>query len=151
MKSLVKSLWKYFIFACVPFAVLLAAGWVLHRNNPASILSEAFLRPVGAAVFLSSVLLNVALPIFLRVRFHNAAIANPPLKAEDYLIHQKRQAAVIGAGGAAAGMACVFVLSNLFLYGSVLCALYGLYSILPSEKKNAGELKAYGCVFSERE
>lgn len=151
MKHLIRNLWKYFIAACIPFAVLLAIGWVIHRDNPASILPEGALRPVGISVFLGAVILNVALPILFRVRFHNTTVANPPLTVENYLAHQRRQANIIGLGAVVAGAAYVMVLPNLFLYGSVLCGLYGLYSIFPSDRKSAGELKAYGCELSAGE
>ena len=146
MKELNRTLWRRFVITCVPFGLLVAAAYLTHLGNPSSLLPPRILRPAGVILFVISVVLNVGVPIILRTRFHDGAIAaDKQIGIEDYLVYQSRMFITVGVGGAIAGLAYLLVVPNLPLYGSVLSALYGIYSILPFSEKISGELKAYGC------
>lgn len=145
LQHIMNRLWIVFSLCCAPFATLLLIGWLVHYNDPASLLAEGTRRLTGIVIFLLTVIATVALPILVRVRFHDRAVKEKVATLESYIQVQKQQMLLIGIGSTMAGLAYLLVIPNLYLYGSVLSALYGIYSVLPSERKTAGELKAYGC------
>ncbi len=147
MKDLMKKMWMRFFISVLPFTLLLVAGYLVHRNNSGSLLPDGATRPVGILLLFGSVVLGVAVPILSRVRFHNICRKNG-ISPDSYLSHQSRQMVLVGITGVLAGGAYLLVVAGLYLYGSVLAALYGIYSVLPYEVKTAGELKAYGFTFN---
>ena len=143
-----RKIWYRFGLAVLPFALLLAAGYLVHRTGPETLLDSLSPRTAGLVLLMVSVGMAVAFPILLRVRFHNLCRSDG-ISLDRYMSFQSGLMALVGTGGIAAGTAYLLVVPGLYLYGSVLAALYGVYSILPSRQKTTGELKAYGCSFAE--
>lgn len=98
----------------------------------------------GLSLFLLSVITGIALPILMRTLFHSRAFKEKNAHFTDYTILQQRIMIISLASTLPANCAYLFLIPNLYLYGSVIAALYGIYSSIPSGKKIAGELKYYG-------
>ncbi len=146
MKELSRTLWIRFTITSMPFGLLVLVASLVHLDNPSTYLPLQFIRPVGISLFVISIVMNVGFPIIMRTRFHDRAIAaDNQIGVEKYLVYQTRLFVSVGVGAAFAGLAYLLVVSNFHLYGSILSALYGIYSILPFPEKTSGELKAYGC------
>jgi len=98
----------------------------------------------GLGLFIVSVITGVALPILMRTFFHSRAYRKKNAHFADYIVLQKRIMIVSLLSAIPANCAYLFLVPKLYLYGSVIAGLYGIYSSIPSEKKIAGELKYYG-------
>jgi len=87
---------------------------------------------------------GIALPILLRALFQTRAAERGKVTIEGYERLQVRIMLLVLAAALAADAAYLFPVPPLYLYGCVLAALYGIYSIIPSSRKIAGELRYYG-------
>ena len=142
--ELMKTLRRNFTLANVGFFFCLIAGYFIHNKDKTPLLGPAHLKTVGTSLFILTMIFTVALPILIRVRFHQHALAFLSINPSDYGAFQKKLMISVGIGTALAGLSYILVIPDLYLYASVLAALYGIYSILPSRRKVMGELRAYG-------
>jgi predicted secreted protein len=101
------------------------------------------LRAWGILLLIVSVILGVALPILLRTLFNSRAVEAKRVALVDFVAHQQRLVVVSISAAYVAGVAYLLLVPNLYLYGSVLAGLYGIYSAIPSERKLKGELRFY--------
>lgn len=122
----------------------LGLGYLLHRMNVTIPPPFGGLRTWGIFLLVLSVLLGVALPILLRTLFNKRAVDAKHVDLNVFVDHQKRLVVISISAAYAAGIAYLLMVPNLYLYGSVLAGLYGIYSAIPSERKLAGELRFYG-------
>ncbi|MBN2531828.1 MAG: hypothetical protein JXB88_02990 [Spirochaetales bacterium] len=97
----------------------------------------------GLFLFIMSVITGVAIPILLRTFFHSRVYKKKSASFQDYAHLQQYNMIISLLSTLPANLAYLFLVPKLYLYGSVIAALYGIYSSLPSVKKIAGELKYY--------
>jgi predicted secreted protein len=102
------------------------------------------LRVWGIFLLVVSVLLGVAIPVLFRTMFNKRAVDAKYVAPAAFVGHQKRLVVISISAAYVAGLAYLLVVPNLYLYGSVLAGLYGIYSAIPSERKLEGELRFYG-------
>jgi len=117
---------------------------VFHRAGIDVAVPFGTLRLWGIALLVLSVACGVALPILLRALFQTRAAERGKVTIEGYERLQVRIMLLVLAAALAADAAYLFPVPPLYLYGCVLAALYGIYSIIPSSRKIAGELRYYG-------
>jgi uncharacterized membrane protein YesL len=98
----------------------------------------------GLCLFIISVITGIALPVLLRTFFHSRAHKKKSARFPDFVILQQRIIIISLLSTLPANIAYLYLVPKLYLYGSVIAALYGIYSSLPSRKKITGELKYYG-------
>jgi len=98
----------------------------------------------GLFLFIISVVAGIALPILLRTLFHSRAHKEKKAQFPGYAVLQERIMVISLLSAIPANIAYLYLVPKLYLYGSVIAALYGIYSSLPSKKKITGELKYYG-------
>lgn len=139
---LAKKLTRTFVLLLLPALTLFVLAFVGHRSGLRVALPGS-LRVWGIVLLLLTVILSVALPILLRALFHDRAARRRQVEYYEYERFQVRQMAVTLAGAVFAGLAYLLVVPNFHLYGSVLMALYGIYSVLPARRKLAGEMNYY--------
>ncbi len=122
----------------------LGLGYLLHRTNVT--LSPFFggLRAWGIVLLLVSAFLGVALPILLRTLFNKSAVRAKRVQWADFATHQRRLVAISISACYVAGISYLLEVPSFYLYGSVLCGLYGIYSAIPQERKLKGEIRFYG-------
>jgi hypothetical protein len=140
--ELTRRLTKSFWIMLSPVIVLFVLSFLAHLG-PISVVPPHSLRAWGIVLLVLSVTLCVALPILLRSLFHERAVRRKTVEYWRYERFQVRQLAIVVSGAAFAGLAYLFIVPKLHLYGSVLAALYGIYSVVPARKKFAGEMKYY--------
>ncbi len=142
--ALLRSLSRLFWSLALPALVLLAADVAVHRTAgvPAPPFGSA--RTWGIVLLVLSVLLAAALPILIRTLFNARAVKQRSVEPESFARYQRALVAVPLAAAFLADAAYLLSLPRLYVYGSVLAALYGVYSAYPSQKKLAGELRYYG-------
>jgi predicted secreted protein len=135
------SLFWILTFLAVAF---LGLGYLLHRM--AVPISPPFgqLRAWGILLLILSVILGVALPILLRTLFNRTAVQAKRVGMAAFTDHQRRLVVISISAAYMAGVAYLLLVPNLYLYGSVLAGLYGIYSAIPSERKLKGEMRFYG-------
>ena len=124
----------------------LGLGYLLHRLDITISPAIGSLRAWGIILLVFSALLGVALPILLRTLFNKKAVDAKQVKLEDFVAYQKRLVVISVSACYLAGIAYLLVVAKLFLYGSVLCGLYGIYSAIPQERKLKGEMRFYGLL-----
>jgi hypothetical protein len=139
-----RSLNRLFWVLTVLAIAFLGLGYLLHKSNITIQAPFGSLRAWGIFLLVLSVILGVALPILLRTLFNKRAVEEKHVELVLFLAHQKRLVVVSVSAAYAACIAYLFLVPNLYLYGSVLAGLYGIYSAIPSERKLKGELRYYG-------
>ena len=141
-KDILGTLWKtLWISLALPF-VLFSCVVILHQLN-IRIVPPGNIRVWGILLFVLSVALGVALPVFFRTSFHSRYIKQGGVGILEYLSHQRNLIAVCSIAVISASIAYLFIVSPLYMYGSILAALYGIYSALPFKEKIVKELKIY--------
>ena len=126
-----------------PALIFLASDVFLHRTG-VRITPPGNLRYWGLTLLILSVTSGIALPILMRTLFHSRAVKTKKVEHGQYRRFQEH---LIMLGLSACYFACLaylFLVSKLYLYGSVFAGLYGVYSSIPSRAKLAGEMRYYG-------
>jgi predicted secreted protein len=126
--------------------VFLGLGYLRHRLEITIPVSVGNPKVWGILLLVLAALLGVALPILLRTLFNKRAVTAKHVDKADFAAHQRRLVAIPVCAAYAAGVAYFLALTGLYLYGTVLCGLYGIYSALPQERKLKGEMRYYGLV-----
>ena len=141
-----RKLNRLFWVLTVLAVAFLGLGYLLHRMNIEIPTPFGSLRAWGIFLLLLSVILGVALLVLLRTLFNKRAVEEKHVELVLFLAHQKRLVVVSVSAAYAACIAYLLMVPNLYLYGSVLAGLYGIYSAITSERKLKGELRFYGLV-----
>ena len=142
--NLSRSLNRLFWVLTVLAVAILGLGYLLHSMTITIQAPFGGLRAWGIFLLVLSVLLGVALPVLLRTMFNKRAVDRKHVDLTAFVAHQKRLVVISISAAYVACIAYLFLVPNLYLYGSVLAGLYGIYSAIPSERKLAGELRFYG-------
>jgi hypothetical protein len=144
LNMLLRKLNKFFWVLTFLSVALLGLGYLLHRMNVRVSPPFGELRGWGIFLLIVSVILGVALPILLRTLFNRSAVQAKNVEMAVFAGHQMRLVVISISAAYVASVAYLLLVPNLYLYGSVLAGLYGIYSAIPSERKLKGELKFYG-------
>ena len=142
IKDIPKKLWKLFWVSIVLPLIFFAAVVIVLKlgiryNPPGNI------RIWGIFLLVLSVTLGVALPVIFRTSFHGIYIKHESVSMSEYLGYQRGLIAVCSIAIISASVSYLFIVSPLYMYGSVLAALYGVYSAIPFNEKIMKELKIY--------
>jgi hypothetical protein len=140
MRTLNRLFWTLTAIA----VAFLGLGYLLHRAGVTVSASLGSLPVWGIFLLILAAILGVALPILLRTLFNKRAVAAKHVDIADFVAHQRRLVVIPICAAYAAGVAYLLELTGLYLYGTVLCGLYGIYSALPQERKLKGEMRYYG-------
>jgi hypothetical protein len=144
LSDLIRRLNRLFWILTFLALAVLGSGYLLHRMKVAISPPFGQLRTWGIFLLIVSVILGVALPILLRTLFNRRAVEAKQVALVDFVAYQQRLVVVSISAAYVAGTAYLLLVPNLYLYGSVLAGLYGIYSAIPSERKLKGELRFYG-------
>jgi len=142
--ELVRGLNRLFWTLTVLAVAFLGLGYLLHRMGIKISASLGNLQVWGIFLLTLAAFLGVALPILLRTMFNKRAVDTKQVSMADFTVHQKRLVTIPICAAYVAGVAYILVVPALYLYGSVLCGLYGIYSAIPQERKLKGEMRYYG-------
>jgi len=146
LSELVRSLNRLFWTLTVLAVAFLGLGYLLHRTEVTISSSLGNLRIWGVFLLTLSAILGIALPILVRTIFNKQAVSTKKVAMADFAAHQKRLVAIPVCAVYVAGVAYILAVPGLYLYGSVLCGLYGIYSAIPQERKLKGEMRYYGLM-----
>jgi hypothetical protein len=144
--ELVKALNRLFWTLTAIAVAFLGLGYLLHRMEIRIAVSVGNPKALGILLLVLAALLGVALPILLRTLFNKRAVSTKHVDKADFVAHQRRLVVIPVCAAYAAGVAYLLQLTGLYLYGAVLCGLYGIYSALPQERKLRGEMRYYGLL-----
>lgn len=120
--------------------VLLFVAVAIFHQTDISIISLNNRRIWGILLLVASVSTGIALPIFIRTLFLNKFAKKRLVLFEEYIQYQRNLIILSSVALVCASIAYLLVVSPLYLYGSMLAALYGIYSILPFKAKINSEL-----------
>ena len=140
--SILKKMWSMFWFIIALPMVIFASVVIVHQTGVNFIISGS-IRIWGISLFIFSVTFGVALPVLLRTFFHGKYIKHKMVDYSEYVLYQRNMIVVCSIAVVSASVAYLLVLSPLYMYGSILAALYGVYSVMPFKEKIEGELKMY--------
>ncbi len=141
-KNILKKLWKTFwIITVLP--LLLFMGVVLVHQLEIRITAPGNIRTWGIFLLVFSVTFGVAVPVYIRTSFHGRYVKENHIAISKYLIYQRNMITVCSIAIVSASLAYLFIVSPLYLYGSILTALYGIYSVLPFRIKIENELRIF--------
>jgi hypothetical protein len=122
----------------------LGFGYLLHRMEVDVSALVGNPRAWGILLLTVSAILGVALPILLRTLFNKRVVQAKAVERADFTAHQMRLIVLPICAAYVGGVAYLLQLTGLYLYGTVLCGLYGIYSAIPQERKLRGEMRYYG-------
>ena len=142
--ELLKMLNRLFWTLTAIAVAFLGLGYLLHRMGIKISSSPASLRIWGIILMVLAAMLGVALPILVRTLFNKRAVNAKHVSKAEFVAHHKRLIIIAISAAYVAGAAYILVVPGLYLYGSVLCGLYGIYSAIPQERKLKGEMRYYG-------
>ena len=138
-KDLLRIFW---ILSGIVIIIFLTV-FFLHRADLAPRLQQEHLRVTGIITLVLTAILSAALPILMRTLFVSRTTRDRRFYIPEYRRLQKTLIILPMIGAFFAGFAYLFLVPKLHLYGSVLFALYGIYSALPAQKKIQGELNYF--------
>ncbi|MCK5644404.1 MAG: hypothetical protein KAJ19_26630 [Gammaproteobacteria bacterium] len=140
--NILKKLWGMFWLSIV-LPLILFAGVILVHQLGIRITAPGNIRILGIFLLVFSVAFGVAVPVLLRTSFHGKYVKQKSVAISEYLIYQRTLIAVCSLAIISASIAYLFIVSPLYMYGSILAALYGIYSAIPFKEKIVNELKIY--------
>ena len=146
LSELVRNLNRLFWTLTVLAVAFLGLGYLLYRTEVTISSSLGSLRIWGIFLLTLSAILGIALPILVRTLFNKQAVGARQVAMADFVAHQKRLVVIPICAAYVAGVAYILEVPGLYLYGSVLCGLYGIYSAIPQERKLKGEMRYYGLM-----
>jgi hypothetical protein len=144
VSALARRLNRLFWALTLPAVALLGIVFAAHRLGVWIDPPFGTLRGWGIVLLVLSVVFGVALPILIRTLFNKRAVERKRVEMIAFTDYQRRLVVISIAAAYIAGIAYLLAVPKLYLYGSVLAGLYGIYSAIPSERKLAGELRFYG-------
>jgi hypothetical protein len=144
LKALLRKLNRLFWTLTILAVAVLLVVYLLHQLEVPISPRGAELRDWGISLLILSVTLGVALPILLRTLFNRKAVQAKRVAMAAFVEHHQRLVAIPISAAYAAAVAYLLLVPNLYLYGSVLAGLYGIYSAYPQERKIKGEMRYYG-------
>ncbi len=139
---ILKKLWNFFWLSIVLPLILFIAVVIVHKID-ITVTVPGNVRIWGIALLVVSVTMGVAIPVRLRTLFYSKSLKLESTSVVDYLSYQKKLITVCSIAIVPASFAYMFIVSPLYMYGSVLAALYGIYSTLPFKDKIFRELRMY--------
>jgi predicted secreted protein len=142
--ELLKTLNRLFWTLTAIAVVFLGLGYLLHRMGIKISSPQTGLKIWGIFLLVFAAMLGVALPILMRTLFNKRAVNAKHVSKAEFAAHHKRLIIIAISAAYVAGVAYILVVPGLYLYGSVLCGLYGIYSAIPQERKLKGEMRYYG-------
>jgi len=141
-EKVLKKLWKTFwVIAVLP--LLLFMGVVLVHQLGIKVTAPGNIRTWGIFLLVFSVAFGVAVPVYMRTSFHGRYVKENHIVISKYLVYQRNMIMICSIAIVSASLAYLFIVSSLYLYGSILTALYGIYSVLPFRIKIEKELRIY--------
>jgi hypothetical protein len=125
-------------------AVVLFAVWAACRQaGLVQSLGLGNIDLVGKVVFISAIVLAVALPMFYRIRFVKSVEGSRNVSEEAFVPFQLTlmSLALIAPYVAAAGY--IAAVSTFHFSGAFLASLYGAYYYFPSDRRVAQEMRLF--------
>ncbi len=142
IKAVINNLWKFF-WISMSLPILFFIGIVILQKLEIRIIPPGNIRAWGILLFVLSAAFGAALPVLLRTSFHDKFLKDKNVNISEYIVYQKKLFILCSIAVIPASFAYMFIVSPLYMYGSVLAALYGIYSTLPFKDKIFRELRMY--------
>ena len=141
---LIKRLRKIFWILASVAAALFGVDFLLFMLKISIVFPGIPIGVLGLVLLMLSVFFGVAFPILIRTLFQTRAAKRKQVGFREMESFQVKLVVIPFIAAYAADMACLFIVPDVHLYGSVLCALYGIYSALPVRRKILADLNYYG-------
>ena len=141
---LVKRLTRIFSILASVAVVLFGVDFLLYVLKVPIVLPGIPIGVLGLVFLMISVFFGVALPILMRTLFQTRAAKRKRVGLGEMESFQVKLVVIPLIAAYSADLACLFIVPNIHLYGSVLCALYGIYSAIPVRRKILADLNYYG-------
>jgi len=140
IKRLTKTFW---ILASIAVA-LFGVDFLLFILKIPIVLPGIPIGLLGLVFLMVSVVFGVALPILIRTLFQTRAAKRKRVGFMEMESFEVKLVVIPFIAAYSADLACLFIVPDVHLYGSVACALYGIYSAIPVRRKILGDLNYYG-------
>lgn len=143
MKNLNKKLNIMFLL-CAGFSISnYVSVFILHKLAiPQSPHGET-LRMFGLIFFVLSVATGIALPIIFRTQLHGKLMRNKKIELKEYISYNRALFILAASSSVFSSVNYFLAVPDLYLYGSVLATLWGIYGVIPAKKRIISETKYY--------
>ncbi len=142
IEDVLSNLWKKF-WISMSLPILFFAGVVILQILEIRIIPPGNIRIWGILLFVLAAAFGAAIPVLQRTLFHDKFLKDNIVNISKYIKYQKKLFILCSVAVIPASFAYMFIVSPLYMYGSVLAALYGIYSTLPFKDKITKELRIY--------
>ncbi len=143
MQNLIKKLNLMFLICAVLSLLEYISIFVFHKLGFTPNVTGDDLRNMGLIFFILSVTSGIALPIIFRTLLHGKLIANKRIKLSEYLRYNIYLFILAYISVVFSSVNYFLAAPPLYLYGSVLAALWGIYGVMPGKKRISTETKYY--------
>lgn len=126
------NLRKRFIFSCLILLAIFASIFVHHRINLDNLEKASY--SLSMICFISSVILTICFPIIIRLITFNEVKTNGKIKIDKYIKFKNIVLISVFIGSLFALFGYYKLMYEGLLTISILCSLYGIYSVIPSMK-----------------
>lgn len=141
-EDIFRKLWRIFwVSVVLPLSLFVVVVVVLRlgiRYSP-----PGNIRIWGIVLFVLSVTFGVAIPVLLRTSFYGKFVKCKSVSVSEYINYQKFLIIVCSTAIISSSVSYLFIVSSLYMYGSILAALYGVYSVIPFQMKIGKEVKIF--------
>lgn len=103
-------------------------------------------RTISVFILLTTTIFSIALPILFRTSFYQKSIKNKKLDIKDYLKMKRFIVLSVSLGTICALYGYFALIFKYHLYLSILIAIWGIYSIFPSNNIIKKELKEFNVL-----
>jgi len=142
--TVLKRLKRVFTVFAVLDSVVFVIIFLLHRYGITSSMYSGNLWILGIVFLVLTTAFCVAIPILARSIYVSRTLKERRFSLEGYIRIQSRLILLTLGGALFAALSYLFLVPKLHLYASMIAALYGVYSAIPSKKKIQGEINYFG-------
>jgi ABC-type sugar transport system permease subunit len=132
VKEIYETMRNRFIIMCVILVALILIIFVSHRSNADSFERASY--AITMVCFVSSVICSICIPIIFRLLTFNDVKTNGNIRKRKYLQFKNITMLSVFIGALFALYGYFVLIYDGLLSVSILCSLYGIYSVLPNKK-----------------
>lgn len=138
-----KALLRRYLTILAPSTALFAVWAVCRQAGVVHPLNPQYTDLIGPTIFITAIVLAVALPLLYRIRFVKSVEGSRTVDAEAFVPFQLNlmSLALVASYAAAAGY--MTGVSNFHFSGAFLASLYSAYYYFPTERRVAQEMRLF--------
>lgn len=138
-----KTLSRRYLVMLAPAAGIFGIWAACRMAGLVHPLDQRYTEVIGPAIFITAIVLAVALPLLYRVRFVKSVAGRDSVDADTFIPFQTNLMSLAMLSPYAAALGYMAGVSNFHFSGAFLAGLYAAYYYFPSQKRVAQEMRLF--------